>query len=149
MAKSTTTVVGARTVRQNLIMAGGRWKRAVSAGLYLEANNIMALSKREVPVDLGGLKGSGYVTLPQDVGGKILVEMGYGGPAKDYAVVQHERLDFNHPEGGKAKYLEDPVDARQPNIARNVWRLAKAAFAQGVGPVQGKMPTGPGGGDSP
>ena len=26
-----------------------------------------------------------------------------------YAVAQHERLDFVHPKGGKAKYLEEPL----------------------------------------
>lgn len=26
-----------------------------------------------------------------------------------YAAVQHERLDYNHPRGGQAKYLEQPL----------------------------------------
>ena len=28
----------------------------------------------------------------------------------EYAVIQHERMDYDHPHGGKAKYLEDPMN---------------------------------------
>lgn len=38
---------------------------------------------------------------------KMNVEMGYEAP---YAVIQHENLQFNHPNGGQAKYLEQPAN---------------------------------------
>lgn len=28
----------------------------------------------------------------------------------DYAMIQHENLEFNHPRGGQAKYLEQPLN---------------------------------------
>lgn len=36
----------------------------------------------------------------------LSVEVSFNTP---YAAVQHERLDFNHPKGGEAKYLERPL----------------------------------------
>lgn len=140
-------VTGGSKVAKNLQNATRSWENSVVAGLYLEANNVMNASLRKVPVDLGTLKASGYVTLPRKVGNKTLVEMGYGGNAKDYAVVQHERLDFNHPEGGEAKYLESVVDERTPVMAANILALAKAHFEQGGLPVvKGTLPTDPNGG---
>jgi hypothetical protein len=38
------------------------------------------------------------------LGDAVVGEVGFNTP---YALAQHERLDFNHPKGGKAKYLED------------------------------------------
>src|SRR4030042_876915 len=37
-------------------------------------------------------------------GDAVVGEVGFNTP---YALAQHERLDFNHPKGGKAKYLEE------------------------------------------
>jgi len=39
-------------------------------------------------------------------GGGVEGIVGFNTP---YALKQHERTDFNHPKGGKAKYLEDPL----------------------------------------
>ena len=38
------------------------------------------------------------------LGDSVLGVVGFNMP---YALAQHERLDYNHPKGGKAKYLED------------------------------------------
>lgn len=138
-----TKVLGAKEVAHNLTVAGDRWRHAVEAGLYMAANNIMARSKRLVPVDLGALKGSGYVTLPQRSPSKTLVEMGYGGTAKDYAVPQHERLDFKHPDGGQAKYLSTAVDEKESTLASDILKLAKANFAHNQGVMAGTHPTDP------
>lgn len=37
-----------------------------------------------------------------------------------HAAVQHERLDFNHPNGGKAKYLEDAFNDYLPGAVVRV-----------------------------
>lgn len=75
--------------------------------LTAEAHEIMAASKPLVPVDLGTLRGSGKVLPPKITGTAVTVTMGYGGPAAAYALVQHERLDYQH-TSGQAKYLEEP-----------------------------------------
>jgi hypothetical protein len=38
------------------------------------------------------------------LGDAVVGHVGFNTP---YALAQHERLDYNHPKGGKAKYLED------------------------------------------
>lgn len=136
-------VRGAGNVIRNLQKAQERMVNAVATGLYLEGNNHMGISKRRVPVDLGALKGSGYVTLPEVTATDVTVELGYGGPAKKYAIVQHERLDYNHPDGGQAKYLESVVDERRNSILSNVAALAKRAFDRHQKPQRTNIPTTP------
>jgi hypothetical protein len=82
----------------------------LAAGLVREAETIMTRSKRDfVPVDLGTLRASGHVRPPQITGTRATITMGYGGAASAYAIVQHENLTLRHPNGGQAKYLEQPV----------------------------------------
>lgn len=77
-------------------------------------------SQRLVPVDTGALKASGRVT--QD---GLEAAISYGGEdgagrngqdTAAYAVPQHERLDFEHPNG-QAKYLEIPMHAQADRVA--------------------------------
>lgn len=87
------------------------------AALYQEAEIIMATSKEEyVPVDLAILKASGAVLPPEIDGDSVMVQLGYGGAAKAYAVVQHERMDYRHTVGGP-KYLERPLLAAASGLA--------------------------------
>lgn len=82
---------------------------AVAGPLYREAQGILSDSQPLVPVEFGTLKGSGHVTMPTVSIHGVEVTIGYGGAARDYAIIQHERLDFQHPRGGQAKYLEQPA----------------------------------------
>ena len=88
----------------------------------------MAMSKRLVPVDKGPLRASGTVLPPEVEGSKLKVVAGYGGAAKDYAVVQHEDLTLNH-KVGQSKFLEQPFNERAPqvpqNLAKSVGRAIK------------------------
>lgn len=137
-------IFGTQKLINNLKEAGPRGIKAVGAGLYLEGNNIMGDSKKQAPVDIATLKNSGYVTLPDVSGNNVTVELGFGGPAKKYAVIQHERTDFKHPEGGKAKYLQDPLMSAAGGFAKNVNNYASHAFAanKGANKVSG-MPDKP------
>jgi hypothetical protein len=83
--------------------------RALGGGLYREGEEVMADSKdKYVPVDVGVLRASGFVDLPEYEGTRVTVQIGYGGEAEPYAMEQHERLDFQHTVG-EAKYLERPM----------------------------------------
>lgn len=89
-----------------------------------EAETIMTDSKRNyVPVEDGVLRNSGYVNDPEVARDSVSVEMGYGGAASAYAVVQHENLNFKHRDGRSAKYLEKPLIAAMRGMDE---RLAKA-----------------------
>ena len=95
-----------RALRRKFEKMGRNFNWEVGRALYIEGEQIMAESKLNwVPVRRGVLRASGHVLPPQ--AGPIIV-MGYGGPAVDYAVVQHERLDYIH-RVGRAKYLELPA----------------------------------------
>jgi hypothetical protein len=90
------------------------------------AENIMAESKNEVPVDTGTLKSTAYITKPMySNDGSTVVKMGYGGlndklnpkpdrktgklkMASEYALAVHEIKKYHHPIG-KWKFLEDPL----------------------------------------
>lgn len=121
---------------------GERYQHAMEAALYGLGNEIMTDSKRRVPVDFGALKGSGYVTMPVADARTITVELGFGGPAKAYAVVQHERTEFHH-EVGEAKFLENAINAASGGAARRVVDLAHKAFAANVRPSRGEHPVDP------
>jgi hypothetical protein len=46
-----------------------------------------------------------------------VVYVSFGGPDVPYALLQHEALHFNHPRGGRAKYLELAVKDFEPVMA--------------------------------
>ncbi len=133
------TVLGTKEILRKLQEAGPRAYKAIGAGLYAEGNNIMADSKPKVPVDRGTLKGSGYVTLPELSDTNVRVEIGYGGWAAPYAVVQHEHTEYSHPEGGEAKFLEKPMNEHSGSFQRNVAYFAAQAFERGVGAEKSDM----------
>ncbi len=96
----------------------------------------------EAPVDTGTLRRSGTVTVgklpdpnavydaakagrvmkdafPGIVGGERVVYISFNTP---YARRQHEELDWIHPRGGKAKYLEDPFNRMKDKL----WKFVEA-----------------------
>lgn len=120
----------AREFERELRRAGEKTVAASEAALYREAVSIMVDSVPLVPWDTGTLRGSQTVSRPHAEGTDVVVEFGYGGAAKDYAEVQHEREDFRHPRGGQAHYLSEPVylhgaglDSRMAGHVR--WFLAR------------------------
>lgn len=145
-------VLGTQKIKERLRRMEGLIPNAVAQGIYLEGNNVMTESKEMSPVEWGTLKNSGYVTLPEMHGGRLVSELGYGGPAAEYAVVQHEHIEYRHPEGGEAKFLEKPFYQRAPSIPSNIARLARRAIERGQGSQPAKapgMPATPTGGPFP
>lgn len=90
---------------------------AVGRALYDEALDVAQKADLLVPYDTGVLARSQIVHLPQYSGNDVFVDITYGGPAKAYALEQHENLDYRHPSkasglppnGRQAKYLEKPA----------------------------------------
>ena len=90
--------------------------------IRVEAELIMTKSKQSfVPVKLGALRSSGHVEAVERVGRIILVRLVYGGVSAPYAIIQHERLDFQH-KVGEAKYLERPLNQAVPGMAKRMAR---------------------------
>lgn len=99
-----------------------------------EAQEVLANSLDEVPVDTGALKASARLVPVVGVetqGNSMSVTISYGSTAEDYAVIVHEDLVVHHPHG-KAKYLEGPL-LRQlvgisDRIAARVMRVQKGGI---------------------
>ena len=84
-------------------------------------------SAAQAPVDTGDLRANCTVSPVQMGDTEIYVKVGYKLP---YAIVQHERLDFNHPKGGKAKYLEDPYNDNAAKYNRFIRDAVRQALAK-------------------
>jgi hypothetical protein len=137
-------VTGLTKVIKNIQSAGKRWEDAVSVGLYREGTHIMTESKLIVPLDLGPLRASGYVTLPVVQNKKITVELGYGGTISNtYAEKQHENTFYHHAPGRQAHYLSDIRDAHENQLATNVATVAVKAFESHEKPTRTTMPIDP------
>lgn len=84
--------------------------RGAKDGMRLGGEHILQVSNEHVPLLEGTLERSGRVSEPELEGDDVIGAVSYDTP---YAVVQHEDLTFQHPEGRTAKYLENAVNATQ------------------------------------
>lgn len=92
-------------------------------------------SSDQAPVDTGDLRGNCSAVFDRAVlapasEGETIEKPAEGltgrvGYTLPYARVQHEEMDYKHPKGGKAKYLEDPANAMA--------KTYKTAIAKAVG----------------
>ena len=80
-------LVGSKELSAALAAAKGRALAEAGKALYLEAEAVMAESKRLVPVDMGTLRNSGVVLPPKTENGVVEVTLGYGGAGSEYACV--------------------------------------------------------------
>ena len=80
------------------------------------SRKILVRSHRYVPYDTGKLQRSGKV---KGYPGRYpVVYTSYGGPDVPYALIQHENLQYFHPGGRRAKYLELAVKDYEPEISK-------------------------------
>jgi hypothetical protein len=138
-------------------MAKDKWrikeavKIAEEAGLkalWTGAGAILTEAIDEAPFESGTLRRSGTVTiggLPD--GAQVYEAAESGNEMKDaftekigkekavyisfntpYARRQHEELGYNHPRGGKAKYLEDPFNRNKDKVLKYVAKQVKEAL---------------------
>ena len=79
---------------------------AADTALATCAADLQSKSANRAPIDTGKLRES---CLIEDAGEHALL-VGYSKEVDDYAMIQHERMDFIHPRGGEPKYLENPLN---------------------------------------
>lgn len=119
-------------LQRALAQSGPEGARVAAKALRNEAQEAMAHSQDEVPVDTGALKASGRVRPDTGVYNGpdgVFVELTYGGTGTEYAIYVHENLEAHHPHG-KAKYLEDPMTRQVNGISG---RIADKVEAQTKG----------------
>lgn len=140
MSPLTAELKGGKELLDWLARAGGRATDLLAEGMFLEAEGVMGESKREVDVDQGTLRASGYVKEPvinrSRGGDTVLVVMGYGGAASGYAVYLHEGTG---PNVGQPPFMP-PVEPfrewakRVLGDERLGFVIARAVGARGLGP---------------
>lgn len=143
MAGISVRLHGLEETLRNIGVGGYLHRQVVTAGtraMIENAEDLVGRAQRDAPVDEGTLRASGttevYVggklvarggaeeatgaqtMIPEAVGGRdsIVAVVGFNTP---YALEQHERLDYNHPKGGKAKYLEDNLKEQADRYSEN------------------------------
>ena len=127
----TFTLEGDLELKAALLLAKQKSPLAVAQAIYEEANKIFAQSQILVPVDTGVLRGSGWVSAPQQGPSGYFVDIFYGGPAAPYALYVHEILGNYHNPPTQAKYLEQPFMASlnqlQNNIASRIIHIVRSS----------------------
>src|SRR5690242_18389308 len=103
-------VAGLDRVLLSLGALSAKLPGAVADPLYRDMVVVMAESQKIVPYDEGDLHDSGETDRPEIDGGKVEVVLHYGGGNVDYALIQHENLEYRHPNGGQAKFLQQPLE---------------------------------------
>lgn len=126
-------------------------RKAGMKALRAGAEAILTQAIDEAPVDSGTMRRSGTVTVganapdeqvyaaahgtdgtdgvsssfPGELGSDEKVYISFSTP---YAKRQHEDLSLRHPKGGKAKYLEDPVNRNSAKVYKFVELSIKKAL---------------------
>lgn len=94
-------------------------RRAIAREVDAIMTGVLAEAKRQTPRDKSTLIRSA-VKETRQTGDRVESRITFNTP---YAARQHEERSYQHPRGGKAKYLEDPMRAAAPEVER---RLAAA-----------------------
>jgi len=134
-----------------------RVQQGAVKGMIENTEDLLGRSMRDAPIDEGTLRASGSAVvlangkpvarrgfakvagqpeMPQmaerggimegGLGDAVVGEVGFNTP---YALVQHERLDFHHPRGGKAKYLEDNLKGQAGRYFEHLRGCIREALA--------------------
>ncbi|MFK0124883.1 hypothetical protein ACIQSP_16400 [Streptomyces nigra] len=92
-------------------LAARQLREGAARGVYLAAEHVLGLSNEVVPLDEAELQRSGVASVdPPSLTGMVSYDT-------EYAVVQHERLDYRHAPGRTAKYLESSLNAARTDVA--------------------------------
>jgi len=91
------------------------------------AHHILDASQPLVPVEHGDLKASGHVETVAPLHARIVYDAvspeGY-----PYGIRQHEDMSLNHPNGGQAKFLEQPMHTDAQEVASLMAAALRKAF---------------------
>lgn len=100
----------------NLTKANDDMRDGAREGLLVAARNTLNVSNMQVPYEEGDLARDGGISVDD---GELRAAISYGRSADtaQYAVPQHERMDFKHDSGRNAKFLENALNStRDQNL---------------------------------
>jgi hypothetical protein len=127
------TLTGLAEMAQRLERLGPQILPAVAAAMEEEGNRIMLESQQLVPIETGRLLLTSQVSAPMTQGAVVTVELSYGrdgplGPAPYAAVVEFEPR--NHPHGGQAHFLQQPLFAAENAFAQHIAGAVRASLGR-------------------
>lgn len=103
-----------------------RMMDAADRAANVAATDLMGRGQRLAPVEEGTLRGSGRVERIERADG-VEYEVSFNTP---YAARQHEELDWHHPLGGQAKYLQQPFLEQVARYERIIAEAVRQALEQ-------------------
>jgi hypothetical protein len=101
-----------------------RATQVVTAALGIAANDLLGEGARLAPVDEATLRGSGHIDRSVTPA-SVTFEVSFNTP---YAARQHEETNWEHPKGGQAKYLEEPLKRKAHSYEALVALAVRKAF---------------------
>jgi hypothetical protein len=118
------TLTGLVEMAQRLERLGPQILPVVAAALEHEGNRIMLESQQLVPIETGRLLLTSQVSAPMTQGAVVTVELSYGrdgplGPAPYAALVEFD-VSMNHPHGGQAHFLQQPLFAAENVFVQHI-----------------------------
>lgn len=99
-------------MRAKLALAAKQGVTGSDKGLELGAHHLLQTSRKLVPHEEGTLENSGKVSTDP---ARHQAAVSYD---TEYAVRQHEEMDYAHDDGRQAKYLEQPMHTEAAVIAK-------------------------------
>lgn len=103
-------------------------------GLRTAAQVVKRRAQDLVPVKTGRLKKGIRYRVVSDDTATITASSEAGGVTREYASDVHEDLQANHPRGGQAKFLEQPVrEMAGGDMQRALQQALQKAFARQMG----------------
>lgn len=92
----------------------------LGAAIYQEAEIDATECKQRTPVDTGALRASIHVEGPEYHGKNVSCAIvAGGGITSDYAIVQHEDLEFFHPVG-QARFISSVLEESAPHMGPRI-----------------------------
>ena len=112
-------IVGMPELKRFFEKAPEEIKQAIHNELKVVAADLQGKAQKLTPVDTGDLQGSAYSEV-ENLEGTV-------GFTEIYALRQHEEMDYNHPKGGQAKYLEQPYKENMQKYIDDIANAIKRA----------------------
>lgn len=101
-----------------------RVRVAAEGAVRRAAEDLLGKAQRLAPVEEGTLRGSGDVEVDAS-GSTIVATVAFNAV---YAARQHEETGWEHPKGGQAKYLEQPLREDAARYDRVIATAMEAAL---------------------
>ena len=103
-------LTGTQAMAKAMEQAARNGRNGAVRGLELGARQVLDVSNSQVPHEVGDLERDGAASVDSTTL-KSAVSYGRNAETADYAVPQHERMDYRHDPGRNAKYLENAFNS--------------------------------------